>query len=114
MQLDVVAVGEQLHRLAEIDVLLLFDVFEHVVSQADCARFGCGYAPRGWDNLVRHLANKGFTQQEMLDAGLARQGQRGVYDYFRGRVTWPIRDSTGRTITTWRLSTICFLARSMP
>jgi DNA primase len=67
-------------------------------SQADCARFGCGYAPRGWDNLVRHLAEKGFTQQEMLDAGLARQGQRGVYDYFRGRVTWPIRDSTGRTL----------------
>ncbi|MCH9276403.1 DNA primase [Bifidobacterium amazonense] len=67
-------------------------------SQADCERFGCGYAPQGWDNLVRHLAGKGFTQQEMLDAGLARQGQRGVYDYFRGRVTWPIRDSTGRTL----------------
>lgn len=67
-------------------------------TQADCERFGCGYAPQGWDNLVRHLANKGFTQQEMLDAGLARQGQRGVYDYFRGRVTWPIRDSTGRTL----------------
>lgn len=45
-----------------------------------------------------HLAGKGFTQQEMLDAGLARQGQRGVYDYFRGRVTWPIRDSTGTTL----------------
>lgn len=67
-------------------------------SQADCERFGCGYAPQGWDNLVRHLAGKGFTQQEMLDAGLARRGQRGIYDYFRGRVTWPIRDSTGRTL----------------
>lgn len=67
-------------------------------SQADCERFGCGYAPQGWDNLVRHLAGKGFTQQEMLDAGLARLGQHGVYDYFRGRVTWPIRDSTGRTL----------------
>ena len=67
-------------------------------SQADCERFGCGYAPQGWDNLVRHLASKGFTQKEMLDAGLARQGQRGIYDYFRGRVTWPIRDSTGRTL----------------
>ena len=67
-------------------------------SQADCERFGCGYAPQGWDNLVRYLAAKGFTQQEMLDAGLARQGQRGVYDYFRGRATWPIRDSTGRTL----------------
>ncbi|RSX53059.1 DNA primase [Bifidobacterium goeldii] len=67
-------------------------------SKADCERFGCGYAPQGWDNLVRYLAGKGFTQQEMLDAGLARQGQRGIYDYFRGRVTWPIRDSTGRTL----------------
>ena len=67
-------------------------------TQSDCERFGCGYAPQGWDNLVRHLASQGFTQQEMLDAGLARQGQRGVYDYFRGRVTWPIRDSTGRTL----------------
>ena len=67
-------------------------------SQADCEHFGCGYAPRGWDALVRHLASKGFTQQEMLDAGLARQGQRGIYDYFRGRATWPIRDSTGRTL----------------
>jgi DNA primase len=67
-------------------------------TQADSERFGCGYAPQGWDNLVRHLSSKGFTQQEMTDAGLARQGQRGVYDYFRGRATWPIRDSTGRTL----------------
>lgn len=67
-------------------------------TKSQSARFGCGYAPRGWDNLVRYLAGKGFTQQEMIDAGLARQGQRGVYDYFRGRATWPIRDSTGRTI----------------
>ncbi|AKV55466.1 DNA primase [Bifidobacterium actinocoloniiforme DSM 22766] len=67
-------------------------------SQADSARFGCGYAPRGWDNLVRHLAAKGFTQQEMIDAGLARRGPRGVYDYLRGRATWPIRDSAGRTL----------------
>lgn len=67
-------------------------------SQADCEEFGCGFAPRGWDNLVRHLSSKGFTHKEMLDAGLARQGQRGIYDYFRGRATWPIRDSTGRTL----------------
>ncbi|MCI1644030.1 MAG: DNA primase [Bifidobacterium crudilactis] len=67
-------------------------------TQADSERFGCGYAPQGWDNLVRHLSSKGFTQEEMTDAGLARRGQRGVYDYFRGRVTWPIRDSTGRTL----------------
>jgi DNA primase len=67
-------------------------------TKSQSARFGCGYAPQGWDNLVRHLAGLGFTQQEMVDAGLARMGQHGVYDYFRGRATWPIRDSTGRTI----------------
>lgn len=67
-------------------------------TQADSERFGCGYAPQGWDNLVRHLSDKGFTQQEMVDAGLARRGNRGIYDYFRGRLTWPIRDATGRTL----------------
>ena len=67
-------------------------------TQAQCERFGCGYAPNSWDTLVRYLSNKGFTRQELLDAGLARQGQRGIYDYFRGRLTWPIRDSTGRTL----------------
>ncbi len=61
--------------------------------------FGCGYAPKGWDNLVTYLADKGFTQKEMIDAGLARQGKNGgAYDYFRGRLTWPIRDTAGRTL----------------
>ncbi|WP_018143145.1 DNA primase [Alloscardovia criceti] len=68
-------------------------------SQADCEHFGCGYAPRGWDELVRHLSSLGFTYQEMIEAGLARANQRGgAYDYFRGRVTWPIRDTTGQVI----------------
>ncbi|WP_427877258.1 DNA primase [Gardnerella sp. 2492-Sm] len=67
-------------------------------TEQQSERFSCGYAPKGWDNLVRYLSNKGFTRQELLDAGLARLGQRGIYDYFRGRLTWPIRDSTGRTL----------------
>lgn len=61
--------------------------------------FGCGYAPKGWNNLVDYLARKGFTQKEMIDAGVARQGRNGgAYDYFRGRLTWPIRDTAGRTL----------------
>ena len=68
-------------------------------TQSDCERFGCGYAPQAWDTLVRYLADRGYTQQEMVDAGVARRGQNNsVYDYFRGRATWPIRDSTGRTL----------------
>lgn len=56
-------------------------------SQAGCERFDCGCASQGWDNLVRHLISEGFMQKEILDAGLAHQGQYGIYDYSRDRVT---------------------------
>lgn len=62
------------------------------------AHFGVGYAPRGWDGLLKALSSSGFTRDELLAAGLISQGQRGVYDRFRGRLVWPIRDVTGQTI----------------
>jgi DNA primase len=67
-------------------------------AQPDAERFGVGYAPNGWDALTRHLTGRGFTFQELLDAGLVSQGQRGVYDRFRGRLIWPIRDTTGAVV----------------
>lgn len=60
--------------------------------------FGVGFAPRGGDDLARHLRNAGFSAEELVVAGLAAQGQRGLYDKFRGRVVWPIRDITGSTV----------------
>jgi DNA primase len=54
--------------------------------------FGVGFAPAGWDNLTSHLRGRGFTDAELLAAGLVSQGQRGVYDRFRERLVWPIRD----------------------
>lgn len=62
------------------------------------AHFGVGFAPKSWDELTKHLRGKGFTQDELLAAGLVSQGDRGVYDRFRGRLIWPIRDVTGQTI----------------
>ncbi|QMU98333.1 DNA primase [Microbacterium esteraromaticum] len=62
------------------------------------AHFGVGYAPRGWDNMLKALSAQGFTRDELTAAGLVSAGQRGVYDRFRGRVVWPIRDVTGQTI----------------
>ena len=62
------------------------------------AHFGVGYAPRGWDAMMKALTAQGFTRDELLAAGLVSQGQRGVYDRFRGRLVWPIRDVTGQTI----------------
>ena len=61
-------------------------------------RFGVGYAPASYDALSKHLVSAGFSVQELLDAGLVSQGDRGVYDRFRGRLVWPIRDVTGQTI----------------
>ena len=60
--------------------------------------FGVGFAPQGWDNLLRHLRGRGFTEAELTASGLVSQGQRGIYDRFRGRLVWPIREVTGETV----------------
>lgn len=60
--------------------------------------FGVGYAPQGWDNLEKHLRAQGFTNEELIAAGLLSSGDRGSYDRFRGRLIWPIRDQTGQTL----------------
>lgn len=62
------------------------------------AHFGVGYAPKGWENMTKALTAQGFSREELTNAGLVSAGQRGVYDRFRGRVIWPIRDVTGQTI----------------
>src|SRR5579875_1356961 len=62
------------------------------------ARFGVGYSPAEWDALTRHLRGRGFTEAELIGAGLAREGRRGAVDRFRGRLMWPIRDLSGDVI----------------
>ncbi|MDF2561719.1 MAG: primase [Microbacterium sp.] len=62
------------------------------------AHFGVGFAPRGWDGMLKALTAQGFTREELSNAGLVSTGQRGVYDRFRGRLVWPIRDVSGQTI----------------
>ncbi|MFK3670655.1 DNA primase [Leifsonia aquatica] len=71
---------------------------ERGFDAAAAAHFGVGFAPKSWDELTKHLRGKGFTQDELVAAGLVSQGDRGVYDRFRGRLVWPIRDVTGQTI----------------
>lgn len=61
--------------------------------------YGCGFAPDGWELLTRHLRQKGYTQQELITAGLAKQARSGsLIDRFRRRLIWPIRDLTGDVI----------------
>ncbi len=65
---------------------------------AAAEHFGVGYAPVGWEHLVKHLRAKGFSDDEMTTGGLASHGQRGIIDRFRGRLVWPIRDVTGDVV----------------
>jgi DNA primase len=66
---------------------------------ADAAhRFGCGFAPSGWDSLTKHLLRKGFEFKELETAGLSREGRRGPIDRFHRRLLWPIRTSAGEVI----------------
>ena len=65
---------------------------------AHATRFMVGYAPRAGTALVDHLRLKGFTDEELLLAGVANRRGRGLSDRFQGRVLWPIRAITGDTV----------------
>src|ERR1700742_2271708 len=64
----------------------------------DVQRFGVGYSPKAWEDLTRHLRGRGFTEAELISAGLSREGKRGARDRFRARLMWPIRDLSGDVI----------------
>ncbi len=78
------------------------------ISSDSVITFGLGYAPDRWDSLCSYLLGQGYTERELINGGLARdrtsgedEGQEksgGVYDYFRGRLIFPIRDMRGRVI----------------
>src|SRR5436190_21241220 len=62
-------------------------------------RYGCGFAPEGWDLLVKHLRQQGFSGTELVTAGLAKEARSGsLIDRFRRRLLWPIRDLSGDVI----------------
>jgi DNA primase len=67
-------------------------------DRAAASRFGVGFAPRPGEALTAHLRLKGFTDDEIVTGGLSGRGQRGLYDRFRGRLVWPIRDITGDVV----------------
>ena len=71
---------------------------ERGFDAAAADHFGIGFAPVGWDHLMKALRSRGFSDEEMLAAGLVSSGDRGVYDRFRGRLIWPIRDTTGQVL----------------
>lgn len=59
--------------------------------------FGLGYAPDSWDAVSQYLKSKGYSEAELLEAGMVSERESGgIYDRFRHRVVFPIRDERGR------------------
>lgn len=65
-------------------------------DRAAAERFGVGYAPKAGRDLHEHLSRAGFTDAQLIKAGLIREN--GGWDYFQGRVVWPIRDSASAVL----------------
>lgn len=61
-------------------------------------KFGLGYAPDSWDGLVGYLRKKGYSDDDVVAAGLVGRNDRGVFDWFRDRLIVPIKDGRGRII----------------
>lgn len=70
------------------------------LSPATIDRFQLGFAPPGWDWLLRQASTAGISRQDLVRSGLAveREDRSGHYDRFRGRVMFPIRDPLGRCV----------------
>jgi DNA primase len=75
------------------------------LTDATIETFGLGYAPHGYDNLLKNFTSKGYSQQELIDAGMVSvreadsqtpNSETRVYDKFRNRIMIPIRDEQGR------------------
>ncbi len=70
------------------------------ISNSTIKKFGIGYAPEGWSNLIDHLKKQGCSESDMYDAGLVRKRENGTYydAFYDGRVVFPIIDVRGRII----------------
>jgi len=67
------------------------------LNEATLEAFEIGFAPPGWSTALEYLTGKGFTQQEILEAGMASERESGgLHDRFRNRIQFPIRDDRGR------------------
>lgn len=74
-------------------------LMERQFDRDAAASFGCGFAPDTWDAVTKHLHQKGFSAEEITTAGLAKPSRSGsLIDRFRGRLIWPIRDTSGSVI----------------
>ena len=68
-------------------------------DRAAAEKFSVGFAPDQWDSLYKHLKGLGFSDEEMNNAGLIKEGSRGNYiDRYRNRLIWPVKDISGDVV----------------
>jgi len=70
------------------------------LSDESIDRFGLGWAPSSWEALTNAARRDGFSDAQLLGAGLTakREGGSGIYDRFRNRLMFPIIDPAGRVV----------------
>lgn len=69
------------------------------ISPETAQVFQLGYAPDSWDYMLKSLRNLGYSDDDIVEAGMAVRNDSGrVYDRFRNRLMFPIRDERGRTV----------------
>lgn len=68
------------------------------MPKSTLTKFGIGFAPNGWNGLVDAMKAKGYTDQELKDAGLVSEKNGRIYDRFRNRLMFPIIDVRGNVI----------------
>ena len=69
------------------------------MNASDVNRFSLGYSLNSWDSLVNFLRRGGISEQHILDSGLAMPNSSGgIYDRFRGRLMFPVKDISGKII----------------
>ncbi len=67
------------------------------LTEATLEAFEIGFAPAGWDGALHYLTERGYSPQEILEAGMASEREAGgLHDRFRNRIQFPIRDDRGR------------------
>ena len=75
-------------------------LFERGLTQETLDAFQVGYSPSAWDRVLVASREAGFSEEELLAAGLAQKarGKDGVFDRFRGRIMFPLADQRGRVL----------------
>ena len=69
------------------------------LSQDILSEFRVGYSPSAWDRMLLGARQNGFTEEELVAAGLAQRGKHGgLYDRFRGRIMFPLADARGKVL----------------